>query len=141
MKIPIRKNWRSIANSVLSYNYKGGRPVAAVGVATLSGLDRGKPEEQALKIGLLKSLKRARYLPEPLGHYGLVKSNSSHFTVQSDPALRGPCRPPFRPGGTKLKTPARTDMSQLASTSRVISNTERNAAEAEIEAVQDAEEA
>ena len=41
---------------------------------------RGKPEEQALKIGLLKSLKRARYFPQPLGHYGLAKTNYLHFT-------------------------------------------------------------
>jgi Exoribonuclease R len=41
---------------------------------------RGKPEEQALKVGLLKSLKRARYDPQPLGHYGLAKTNYLHFT-------------------------------------------------------------
>ena len=41
---------------------------------------RGKPQEYAIKLGLLKSLKRARYAPEPLGHYGLHKSNYTHFT-------------------------------------------------------------
>ena len=35
---------------------------------------------QALKIGFLKSLMRARYAIEPLGHYGLAKSNYTHFT-------------------------------------------------------------
>ncbi|MBM3857038.1 MAG: VacB/RNase II family 3'-5' exoribonuclease, partial [Verrucomicrobia bacterium] len=40
----------------------------------------GKPYEHALKIGLLKSLKRARYSPDPLGHYGLQKKDYAHFT-------------------------------------------------------------
>ena len=34
----------------------------------------------ALKIGFLKSLKRARYAEEPLGHYGLAKRHYAHFT-------------------------------------------------------------
>ena len=41
---------------------------------------QGKPYEYALKIGLLKSLKRARYAPDPLGHYGLQKKDYAHFT-------------------------------------------------------------
>lgn len=45
----------------------------------LNGL-KGKVFESALKIGLLKSLKRARYTPEPLGHYGLQKKDYTHFT-------------------------------------------------------------
>ena len=35
---------------------------------------------QALKIGFLKSLMRARYAVEPLGHYGLAKPKYTHFT-------------------------------------------------------------
>ena len=34
----------------------------------------------ALKIGFLKSLMRARYSVEPLGHYGLAKAKYTHFT-------------------------------------------------------------
>ncbi|MEO8351695.1 MAG: RNB domain-containing ribonuclease, partial [Chthoniobacteraceae bacterium] len=41
---------------------------------------RGKPEEYAVKIGLLKSLKRAAYDTKPIGHYGLAKVNYTHFT-------------------------------------------------------------
>ena len=38
------------------------------------------PIGPALKIGFLKSLMRARYAVEPLGHYGLNKLKYSHFT-------------------------------------------------------------
>ena len=36
---------------------------------------RGQPAKSVVKIGLLKSLKRAMYSPKPLGHYGLSKLN------------------------------------------------------------------
>ena len=38
------------------------------------------PIGPALKIGFLKSLMRARYAVEPLGHYGLAKKKYTHFT-------------------------------------------------------------
>ncbi len=65
---------------VLSYGYKIGDLTQRSELQKLLASFRGKPEEQALKIGLLKSLKRARYAPQPLGHYGLAKNNYTHFT-------------------------------------------------------------
>ncbi|MBK1789845.1 ribonuclease R [Persicirhabdus sediminis] len=41
---------------------------------------KGTMEEHAIKLGLLKSLKRAAYGKEPLGHYGLNKGDYCHFT-------------------------------------------------------------
>ena len=41
---------------------------------------KGSPDEQLLKLALLKSLMRARYDTEPLGHYGLAPPNYCHFT-------------------------------------------------------------
>lgn len=41
---------------------------------------KGSPDEQLLKLALLKSLMRARYDTESLGHYGLATPNYCHFT-------------------------------------------------------------
>ncbi len=38
------------------------------------------PAGEALKISFLRSLKRARYSIEPIGHYGLAKKDYTHFT-------------------------------------------------------------
>ena len=40
----------------------------------------GMHEEHAIKIALLRSLKRAAYSELPVGHYGLAKTNYTHFT-------------------------------------------------------------
>ena len=93
---------------------------------------RGQPEEYALKTALLKSLKRASYSPEPAGHYGLAKSDYTHFTspirryadLVVHRVLSDVC------GYTKPK--GRIPFGEIA---RHISTTERNAAEAEREAV------
>jgi ribonuclease R len=118
---------------VLSFNYRVGDLTQRAELQRLLASTRGKPEEQALKIGLLKSLKRARYLPQPLGHYGLAKNNYTHFTspirryadliVHRTLAERTQSRRP------------RGDIGQLASMAEHISITERVAAEAEIDAV------
>ncbi|HVN71139.1 MAG TPA: VacB/RNase II family 3'-5' exoribonuclease, partial [Desulfomonilia bacterium] len=41
---------------------------------------RGKPLESFVNIHILKSLKRARYSPEDLGHFGLACTGYLHFT-------------------------------------------------------------
>jgi ribonuclease R len=118
---------------ILSYGYKVGDLSKRPELQRFLASTRGKPEEQALKIGLLKSLKRARYAPEPLGHYGLAKSNYLHFT---SPIRRYADLVVHRGlADRNEKRRARTDMSQIASIAEHISSTERNAAEAEIDAV------
>jgi ribonuclease R len=130
---------------VLSYNYKVGDLTQRKELQRLLASLAGKPEEQALKIGLLKSLKRARYAAQPLGHYGLAKNNYTHFTspirryadlvvhraLGRDAALRRPAgaaRQPYQ------KEPM-FDMGWIAATAEHISITERVAAEAEIDSV------
>jgi ribonuclease R len=118
---------------ILSYGYKVGDLSKRTELQRLLASLAGKPEEQALKIGLLKSLKRARYAPQPLGHYGLAKNNYTHFTspirryadliVHRGLAERDQSRRP------------RSDMGSVASIAEHISETERIAAEAEMDGV------
>jgi ribonuclease R len=116
---------------VLSFNYKVGDLTHRAEVQRLLASIRGKPEEQALKIGLLKSLKRARYFPQPLGHYGLAKTNYLHFT---SPIRRYADLIVHRALAQRDgKHRSRIDMGQIASIAEHISTTERTAADAEIE--------
>ena len=118
---------------ILSFGYKVGDLSNRKEVQRFLASVRGKPEEQALKIGLLKSLKRARYAAQPLGHYGLAKANYLHFTspirryadliVHRSLAERNSSRR------------SKIDIGQLESLAQHISDTERNAADAEIESV------
>jgi ribonuclease R len=91
---------------------------------------RGKPGEDAIKIGLLKSLKRAVYSPKPLGHFGLSKINYTHFTSPirrySDLVVH---RILFERGG------AASGYDELSRLALHLSTTERTAAEAEQESV------
>lgn len=41
---------------------------------------RGKSEEKAVNMTMLRSMKHARYAHEPLGHFGLAAKYYSHFT-------------------------------------------------------------
>src|SRR5438067_8667968 len=127
---------------VLSFDYKVGDLTHRVELQRLLAAFRGKPEEQALKIALLKSLKRARYAPQPLGHYGLAKANYLHFTspirryadLVVHRALATNGAPRRR--GDAARRPFNLDMSEIASIAEHISATERNAADAEIDAAQ-----
>jgi ribonuclease R len=94
---------------------------------------RGTAEEHPLKIALLKSLKRARYATTPLGHYGLAKANYAHFT---SPIRRYADLELHRALADRDISGRRSRASsQLSAIADHISDTERNAAEAEIDAV------
>ena len=118
---------------ILSFGYKVGDLSNRKEVQRFLASIRGKPEEQALKIGLLKSLKRARYAAQPLGHYGLSKANYLHFT---SPIRRYADLIVHRTlAELNLSRRSKIDIGQLESLADHISDTERNAADAEIEAV------
>jgi ribonuclease R len=115
---------------VLSYGFQVGDLTNRAELQRLLADFRGKPEEQALKIGLLKSLKRARYDTKPLGHFGLAKNNYTHFTS------------PIRRYADLVVHRALADSSrrrggagELGSVAEHISDTERVAADAEMESV------
>jgi ribonuclease R len=119
----------------LSFGYKVGDLTHRAELQRLLAEIRGKPEEQALKVGLLKSLKRARYDPQPLGHYGLAKTNYLHFT---SPIRRYADLVVHRALGsnTAARRSYQMGMAEIASLAEHISTTERNAADAEIDAAQ-----
>jgi ribonuclease R len=120
---------------VLSFNYRVGDLTHRAELQRLLASIRGKPEEQALKVALLKSLKRARYSPQPLGHYGLAKANYLHFT---SPIRRYADLAAHRALGRDagLRRLYHPDVGEIASIAEHISATERTAADAEIDAAQ-----
>jgi len=63
-----------------THGYEPGDLVNRKHIQKLLRACRGEPEEHSIKLGLLKSLKRASYREEPLGHYGLSKTDYCHFT-------------------------------------------------------------
>lgn len=99
---------------------------------------KGRPGEQALKIGLLKSLKRAVYDAEPRGHYGLAKNDYTHFT---SPIRRYADLIVHRAlGNLEAKHGSRADrherlpsQAKMVEIAEHLSQTERTAAEAEQE--------
>ena len=118
---------------ILSFGYKVGDLSNRKEIQRFLASIRGKPEEQALKIGLLKSLKRARYAAQPLGHYGLAKANYLHFT---SPIRRYADLVVHRTLAERnLSRQSKIDIGQIESIADHISDTERNAADAEIESV------
>jgi ribonuclease R len=82
------------------------------------------PIGAALKIGFLRSLMRARYTVEPLGHYGLAKARYTHFT---SPIRRYADLVVHR----ALSRDGHGPTHSLKETAEHISDTERNSADAE----------
>lgn len=129
---------------VLGFNYKVGDLTHRAELQRLLSAIREKPEEQALKVALLKSLKRARYAPQPLGHYGLAKTNYLHFTSPirryADLVVhRVLGRDPADTGGGSARSASSSyhpNMAEITSIAEHISATERTAADAEIDATQ-----
>ena len=77
---PKEKRLNDYREDVLSHRVPCGnlthRPEVQKLLSRLSTLPIGP----ALKIGFLRSMMRARYAMEPLGHYGLAKTKYTHFT-------------------------------------------------------------
>ena len=129
---------------VLGFNYRVGDLTQRAELQRLVASFRGKPEEQALKVALLKSLKRARYSPQPLGHYGLTKANYLHFTspirrYADLVAHRALARDSAGAGGRPARSATvlyQPDMADIASIAEHVSTTERTAADAEVDAAQ-----
>jgi ribonuclease R len=96
----------------------------------------GRPDEGLLKVSLLRSLRKAIYVAAPLGHFGLAKTDYTHFT---SPIRRYADLIVHRAFNALLQ--GQPDRKNLLRSSRLeevcehISTTERIAADAEREAV------
>jgi len=117
---------------VLHYGFEVGDLDSPNEIQSLLRSVQGRPEEHAIKVGLLKSMKRATYSEEPIGHYGLSKSNYTHFT---SPIRRYADLIVHRilaavTGTVPAKTPKISELNGIA---KHISDTERNSASAEME--------
>jgi ribonuclease R len=121
---PADKRLQEYREEVLSHNVPCGplrsRPEVQKLLQKLGTVAIG----QALKIGFLKSLMRARYAVEPLGHYGLAKAKYTHFT---SPIRRYADLVVHR----ALFQNSHGSTHSLKQTADHISNTERNSADAE----------
>jgi ribonuclease R len=110
--------------SVLSQNVPCGNLSQPAEIQKLLHRLSHLPTGPALKIGFLKSLMRARYSVEPLGHYGLAKKKYTHFTSPirryADLVVHRALFDKHPEGTGALKT-----------TAEHISVTERNSADAE----------
>ena len=117
------------------HGYKPGDLTNKKHIQQLLDAAKGKIEEHAIKIGLLKSLKRAAYFQDPLGHYGLSKADYCHFT---SPIRRYADLIVHRGLQAHLGTPPKKadrvpSSGEAAQIAQHISETERTSAEAENE--------
>jgi ribonuclease R len=123
-EVPDERRLQEYREEVLSQNVPCGNLSHPAEVQKLLHRLNALPIGPALKIGFLKSLMRARYAVEPLGHYGLAKKKYTHFTS------------PIRRYADLVVHRALFDKnsastSALKETAEHISVTERNSADAE----------
>ncbi len=121
---PDERRLREYREDVLSHNVPCGNLSKPGEVQKLLERLSDLPIGPALKIGFLKSLMRARYAVEPLGHYGLAKKKYTHFT---SPIRRYADLVVHR----ALFETSRIKGASLKETADHISSTERNSADAE----------
>ena len=121
---PDERRLREYREDVLSHNVPCGTLSKPGEVQKLLERLSDLPIGPALKIGFLKSLMRARYAVEPLGHYGLAKKKYTHFT---SPIRRYADLVVHR----ALFETNRIKGQSLKETAEHISSTERNSADAE----------
>jgi ribonuclease R len=121
---PDERRLREYREDVLSHHVPCGNLNRPVEVQKLLQKLGTLPIGQALKIGFLKSLMRARYDINPLGHYGLAKKKYTHFTSPirryADLVVHRALFQQDHGAGKSLKE-----------TAEHISDTERNSADAE----------
>lgn len=113
-----------------TFGYKVGDVAHRQELQKLLTASTGKPDEYAIHLALLRSLKQARYSSKPVGHFGLAKKYYTHFT---SPIRR---YADFIVHRTLLGETPRYSLAELTKIADHASLTERTAAEAEKESVE-----
>ena len=118
-----------------SHGYEPGDLTNRRHIQKLINAARGSLEEPAIKVGLLKSLKRACYMATPDGHYGLAKTDYCHFTSPirryADLVMHRSLQPLLRNRPKEIdRTP---DSKRCMEIAEHISGTERTSSDAETE--------
>lgn len=124
-----------LSQELKAYGINAGALTTREGLNTLMDKIEGHPDEDILKVQLLRAMMRARYSPQALGHFGLAKGDYCHFTSPirryADLVVH---RAFARLSGTaSAPLPSARQLSTIADH---ISETERNSAAAENEAQQ-----
>lgn len=120
------------------HGYRPGDLTNRAHIQKLLDDSKGSPEEHVIRLGLLKSLKRAAYSAEPVGHYGLAKTDYCHFTSPirryADLIVHRALQPLLEnPPPLGDRTPSQADLREIA---RHISDSERTSSDAEGETKQ-----
>ena len=121
-----------------AHGYRPGDLTNRAHIQKLLDESKGSPEEHVIKLGLLKSLKRAAYSAEPVGHYGLAKGDYCHFTSPirryADLIVHRALQPLLEnPPKKHDRTPSQAELREI---SRHMSDTERTSSDAESETKQ-----
>ncbi len=64
----------------LGLGLRGGRKPKAQDYAAVLKMAQGRPDEHLINTVLLRSMPRAEYSPDNIGHFGLAHENYAHFT-------------------------------------------------------------
>lgn len=126
---------QEFAELARSHGYEPGDLSNRMHIQDLLDQVRGTLEEPSIKVGLLKSLKRACYMATPEGHYGLAKTDYCHFTSPirryADLVMHRALQSLLTNRPEKVdRTP---DQSQCVEIAEHISDTERTSSDAETE--------
>jgi ribonuclease R len=137
---PDLEKLRDFREYAQSFGYKVGDVAHRQELQKLLKQVEGKPEEYAINLNLLRSLKQARYSPNPAGHYGLAKKFYTHFTSPirryADLVVHRTLLTLMLRGRAEHEKARRYSVGELAKIAEHISTTERVAAEAESESVE-----
>ena len=131
---PAAEKWSDLSHTLREYGITASALVSRKELMHVLERIAGHSDEQRLKVLILRAMMRARYAPRPLGHFGLAKGDYCHFT---SPIRRYADLVVHRSVARMLDphAPAPPLPGQLAQLAEHLSDTERQSAAAEAEAL------